>query len=102
MSLNDSEIRINPNEVLHLTAKTPPFQSFFVSRILEPLKSKDRELVQRGQLLPETALSYEIISDNDEIKGLFIRNYGDERRLREIKSSLRWTLEKMYERISQP
>jgi len=31
---------------------------------------------------------------------LMIQNYGGERRLREIRSSLRWTLERMYEKIT--
>ncbi len=28
-----------------------------------------------------------------------MRNYGGERRLREIRSSLRWAFDKMYEKI---
>jgi len=30
---------------------------------------------------------------------LIIRNYGDETRLRRIRSNIRWTFDKMYERL---
>jgi len=33
------------------------------------------------------------------LKGLRVSNYGGERRMREITSSLRWTLDKMYDKI---
>jgi hypothetical protein len=35
------------------------------------------------------------------LKALHVRNYGGERRLREINSSLRWTFDKMYDKIRQ-
>jgi len=37
------------------------------------------------------------VRDGDRIMALVIRNF-DEERLRELKSSIRWTLEKMFEK----
>ena len=42
-----------------------------------------------------------IIDDEGKIKSISILNYGGERRLREVNSSLRWTLDKMYDKVSQ-
>ena len=94
-------IRIVPVTDIRFKASIPPFQSFFVSRILESMRIKDDEEVQLGKRLPETAMIYDIVTDAEVIQEIVIRNYGSERRLQEIKSAGRWTLEKMYERITQ-
>jgi hypothetical protein len=41
--------------------------------------------------------AYNIVREGDLIREIIIRNV-DEERLRELKSSIRWTLEKMYEK----
>jgi hypothetical protein len=46
-------------------------------------------------------LSFEVATDGERIIGITIRNYGGERRLREIQSSLRWAFDKMYEKLTQ-
>ena len=99
MVVSPPNVRIVPVEELEFSIHTPPFQSFFVSRILEPMRAKDNEAVRKGEFLPENALSYEVVTDGDNIKEVVVRNYGGETRLREVKSACRWTLEKMYERI---
>ena len=99
MVVSPPNVRIVPVEELEFSVHTPPFQSFFVSRILEPMRVKDDEAVRKGEFLPENALSYEVVTDGDVIKEVVIRNYGGETRLQEVKSACRWTLEKMYERI---
>jgi len=99
MVVSPPNVRIVPVEELEFSVHTPPFQSFFVSRILEPMRVKDEEAVRKGEFLPENALSYEVVAEGDIIKEVVIRNYGGETRLREVKSACRWTLEKMYERI---
>ncbi len=91
-------VRIIPVEELELRLQTPPFQSFFVARILESMRAKDEDAARRGEILPENALSYDVVTEGDVIKEVVVRNYGSETRLREIKSACRWTLEKMYER----
>jgi hypothetical protein len=102
MVVSHPNVRIIPVEELEFSVHTPPFQSFFVSRILEPMRVKDDEAVRKGEFLPENALSYEVVTDGDIIKEVVVRNYGGETRLREVKSACRWTLEKMYERIHGP
>lgn len=99
MVVSPPNVRIVPVEELEFSVHTPPFQSFFVSRILEPMRVKDDEAVRKGEFLPENALSYEVVTDGDVIKEVVIKNYGGETRLQEVKSACRWTLEKMYERI---
>lgn len=99
MYTNDSEISIVPAEGLALTVDTPPFQAFLISRILDPMQARDSEAVQRGEITSDKTLSYEVITDGDAIKEIKVKNYGDERRLREIRTASRWTFEKMYEKI---
>ena len=48
----------------------------------------------------ENILSYNVIVDGDDLKEVLIKNYGDSQRLREIRSAVRWTLEKMFEKIT--
>jgi hypothetical protein len=42
--------------------------------------------------------SYNIVRENDLIREIIIKNV-DEERLKELKSSIRWTFEKMYEKM---
>lgn len=77
---------------------TPPFTQFFVERILQKMQDRDSELVRAGQLSPEDVLCYNISREGDMIREISVRNI-DPDRLRELKSSVRWTLEKMYEKM---
>ena len=95
----ESTLRIILVEGLLFKVDTPPFQAFLLSRVLEQMKKRDEEAVKRGEIMPEEVLSYEVVIEKDIIKEIIITNYGDERRLREIRTSSRWTFEKMYEKI---
>ena len=79
---------------------TPPFTSFFVERVLAKMQEKDREDASKGKINPEQTVSYNIKRDGNILKEITIRNLRPERS-RELKSSIRWTLEKMYERMKQ-
>jgi len=79
---------------------TPPFKSFFVERVLAKIQEKDREDASKGKIDPEKTVSYDIKRDGNILKEITIRNLRPERS-RELKSSIRWTLEKMYERMKQ-
>ena len=79
---------------------TPPFNSFFVERVLAKMQEKDKEEAKRGVLDPEEIISFEIKQDNNIIREISIKNLRPER-IRELKSSIRWTLEKMYDRMKQ-
>ena len=77
---------------------TPPFNQFLIQRVLLKMQERDSELVKSGQLTPDRILCFDIIREGDSIRGLVIRNF-DSDRLKELKSSIRWTLEKMFEKM---
>jgi hypothetical protein len=62
------------------------------------MQEKDKELVRLGQLETDKMFSYNIVRENDLIREIIIKNADDER-LKELKSSVRWTFEKMYEKM---
>ena len=97
--VDEGEARIIPAEGLTFTTNTPPFQTFLLTRILEAMSIKDSEDSQRGELFQNQVFSYDTVTEGDVIKELIIRNFRTRRRLREIISSTRWTLEKMHEKI---
>jgi hypothetical protein len=80
------------------TADTPPFTAFLVQRVLAKMQEKDSESASQGEIPRERILSYEIMKDGDIIREINITNIGTDR-TRELKSSIRWTLEKMYEKM---
>lgn len=79
---------------------TPPFTSFLVERVLAKMQEKDREAANKGKIAPEKILDYKIKRDGNIVREIDITNITPGRS-RELKSSIRWTLEKMYERIKQ-
>ena len=97
--VGDNEIRLVPTEGLTFMASTPTFRQFFITRILEPMRTKDVEASKEGTLMPNQILSYETVIEDDVIKQVIIKNFGDRNRLREIVSSSRWTLDKMNEKV---
>jgi hypothetical protein len=95
---NKGAMHVMPDESKQFNAKTPPFQNFLVEKILDKMKEKDVELVRINQLEVSKAFTYEIIKEEDLIREIVIHNVDDDR-LKELKSSIRWTLEKMYEKM---
>ena len=94
----EGSIRIVPAEDKTFDANTPPFMPFLVERVLTKMQESDQEAARTGEITPDKILSYNIIRDGDVIQEIAIKNVGSER-LRELKSTVRWTLEKMYEKI---
>jgi len=101
LRIEADEIVFEPVSGLVFNASIPPFQSFFIDRVLENMKTTDEERVARGESSPNDALDYEVVLEGERIVRISIRNYGGERRLREIHSSLRWAFDKMYDRLRQ-
>jgi hypothetical protein len=93
-------IQITLAEDKNFDINTPPFTTFFVERVLAKMQEKDREDAGKGKLDPEKTLSFDIKQDGNILREITIRNLRAERS-RELKSSIRWTLEKMYERMKQ-
>ncbi len=93
-------LHILPDESKKFTVSTPPFQPFLVERVLMKMQDKDNELVRTGQLTTDKKFVYEIITEGALIREIVLKNV-DEDRLKELKSSIRWTLEKMYEKTGK-
>jgi len=93
-------VQITLAEDKNFDINIPPFTSFFVERVLAKMLEKDKEDANKGKLDPDKIVSYEIKQDGNMLKEISIKNLRPERS-REMKSSIRWTLEKMYERMKQ-
>ena len=96
--VDKDSLHVLPDESKSFSVNTPPFSHFLVERILAKMQEKDNELVRMGQLTPDKMFAYNIVREGDLIREIVIRNV-DEERLKELKSSIRWTLEKMYEKM---
>ena len=94
---NQDSLRIVLAEDKDFNINTPPFTQFLVERVLAKMQEKDSELARAGQLTADKIFSYNIVQEGDIIHEMVIKNF-DANRLRELKSSIRWTLEKMYEK----
>ncbi len=95
---DDESMRVILAKDKQFTADTPPFTAFLVQRVLAKMHEKDRESASAGEMPPDQILSYEITQEADVIREINIKNVGSDR-ARELKSSIRWTLEKMYEKM---
>jgi len=92
------DLRIVPSKEIKFDANAPPLRSFLVGKVLEPLHVKDEESTRKQELSPDHVLSYEIDRESNALKQIHVKNYGDERRLNELKNALRWTFRRMYEK----
>lgn len=99
MYIGKSEVRIIP--FVELSVDIPPFRQFFIARVLEGIKRKDIDRIERGEIDASKAFDYEIIVDRGIIKEIRLKNIFDERRRMDIKSSAKWTLEKMFEKTKK-
>ena len=99
LDVEETEMVFEPRGDLVFTTDIPPFRSFFIDRVLSNMRSADEGRVAAGEIPPEEILSFDVQTDGDRILRVVVRNYGGERRLREIRSSLRWAFDKMYEKI---
>ena len=91
-------MHVLPDESKNFNVNTPPFNNFLVEKVFAKMQEKDDELLRTNQLTADKAFSYNIVREGDLIREIVIRNV-DEERLRELKSSIRWTFEKMYEKM---
>lgn len=98
--VDEDSLRVMPAEDKNFDINTPPFTQFLVERVLVKMREKDSELARTGQLTPDKIFSYNIVREGDIVREVLIRNF-DADRLRELKSSIRWTLDKMYEKMKK-
>ncbi len=93
-------ISIVPASDVRLNVNTPPFQSFFINRILKEMKGRDKERVRKGEIRGEQVLDYSIdLDEGKNIKRILIRNYRDKDRLNELINSSTWVLTRMLEKV---
>ena len=95
ISENSMRVTIPDNKVF--SRETPPFQQFLVERVLNKMQEKDRKEAGMGKITQDRVFDYQLDLKDDRIQAIDIQNITTER-LRELKSSIRWTLEKMLEK----
>jgi hypothetical protein len=84
---------------INLNINTPPFKSFFLNRILEGMKSKDKEKIQKGEIDESEIIDYNVDNDeNGQIKSVTISNYRERERLIEIFNTATWVFTRMLEK----
>jgi hypothetical protein len=98
MYFEKQSIHVLPDESKNFSVNIPPFSNFLVEKVFAKMQEKDRELVRLGQLATDKMFSFNIVREGDLIREIIIKNVDDER-LKELKSSIRWTFEKMYEKM---
>lgn len=96
--VSDRELKVVSAPNMKYDVNSPPLRAFLIGRVLEPMQTKDRESARTGELSAEKILSYRIEQDGNLLKTIAIINYGDERRLLELKNAIRWTLRRIYEK----
>ncbi len=98
LHVSEDSLRVVLAEDKNFNVNTPPFTPFLVERVFAKMQEKDNELARTEQMAPEKIFCYNIVKDGDVIREITIKHV-DQDRLRELKSSIRWTLEKMYEKM---
>lgn len=100
--VGESSVRILPRPDLAFSPRTPPFQSFFIDRVIGEMKRKDEMAVDAGSKDPMSIVEHQVLLDGDVIKEIRINNIDEDSRIRELRSSIRWTFERMLEKASRP
>ena len=84
---------------INLNINTPPFKSFFLNRILEGMKLKDKEKIQKGEIDESEIIDYKVDNDeNGKIISVTISNYRERERPNEIFNTATWVLTRMLEK----
>ena len=102
MIVEKDSLQITPEADVKLDSNSPPLRSFLIGKVLEPMQVKDRGSAGAGSLPPENILAYDLEQENGQLKAIHVQNYGDERRLLELKNAVRWTFRRMYEKSIKP
>ena len=98
----EDEIKLVPNTEINFDINSPPFKAFLITRILDKMREKDIELAKKGGINVDEIFSYRVKQKDDFLKEIIIENYGDERRLYELRNAIRWTLQRVYEKMASP
>lgn len=93
--VNEDSMRVVLAEDKQFDVNTPPFRAFLLERVLVKMQEKDRG----EKISPDKIFSYNVVREGDIIREIEIRNIGFERS-GELRSTIKWTLEKMYEKMT--
>lgn len=96
--LEGRNLTIIPAENMKFDVSSPPMRAFLVSKVLEPMKVKDQEELREGKISKGEQLTYEIDQEKGNLKVLVVHNFGDQKRLLELKNAIRWTFRRIYEK----
>jgi hypothetical protein len=98
MTIGANDLRVLPEPGVNLDSNSPPLRSFLLAKVLEPMQNKDKEAATAGSLQPDNMLTYDVEQEEGHLKSIHVQNYGDDRRLLELKNAIRWTFRRMYEK----
>ena len=101
LQITESELTLVPDPKIRYEVASPPLRAFLIARVLDPMHMKDEESAKEGQLAGDKVLGYEVSDDGGILKALRVRNFGDQRRLTELRNAIRWTVRRMYEKTLQ-
>lgn len=99
--VSSESVSIVPTTDARLGANTPPFKTFFVNRILEGMKQKDKEIAEQGQISADSMVEYSVDEKDGMIEKIVIKNYRDKQRLDEIINTATWAFSRMLEKKAQ-
>lgn len=92
-------IVVDLEDTISVTKQTPPFESFFVNRIIGGMRKKDEEEVKSGNLKADEKISCDVETDGGRIRAITISNYRTEERAQEISNTVRWVLNRMRQNV---
>ncbi len=101
LQIAESELTLLPDPSIGYDVASPPLRAFLIARVLDPMHMKDEESARAGQLGTDKVLAYDLVDDSGVLKSLRVRNYGDQRRLTELRNAIRWTVRRMHEKTLQ-
>lgn len=95
--IEDKNMRVVPEANKKFDIDTPPFEAFLIEKVLARMRVTDQEAARKGEIMPDEVISFDIRTEGNILREIVIRNVTPQRE-RELRSAIRWTLEKMYEK----
>lgn len=94
-------VSIVPTTDAKLSSDTPPFKTFFVNRILESMKQKDKEMVENGLISSDSIIEFSLDEREGILEKIVVKNYRDKQRLDEVINTATWAFSRMLEKKAQ-
>ncbi len=100
MQILGEDLILTPSPDIQFDVNSAPFRTFLIGRILDPMSAKDDQASETETGMIEKRLSYEVEKEDTYLKRLTVHNYGNDRRLQELRNAIRWTLRTIHEKKS--